>query len=605
MRPFPVTAELDAAALADGLAAERIVEPARLQAAVAEYASGKGRPAGDAARFADFLVRKGLLTPFQARTAAAGDVERLCVGPYLLQEPLGGNDLGTVYRAVHRADRGRFAVRVVPLRNLWKSREARRHVTRLAALAPHPALVPLADVDTAGGVHYLVWPYADGEPLPRAVAREPLAAGFAARLFADLADGLAACHAVGTVHDRIRPSAILIGADRRPRLLDLGLGDILADSDDESMFDTMSTSNAAVGRIDFAPPEAVADPTVRSPAGDTYSLGAVLYWAVTGEPPFPDGSVVDKMVAHQTRLPLPVRMRNPRVPPAIAGVIGRMLAKEPGDRPPLTAVRDELRAEADAAPEAVPLSIPASALRDAVELSQSFMVRRRSLPPRDMEGAVDFDLPVPVAKTPKPARAAAAPPPAPHRPKFGPAFSPLPDTIPLPPAPVSPPKPAERPPVAQQPPPRRHAGLRRLVRSLAFWRGPADDVQLSVFGPPQVVPGQRVKFIAYAHLPDVSDKVVTLCRAMHNLVELLGVGHLSAPLTRGTAVDVHLTTASACVARAWASVTWTGQPQSRTFDVFVPWESPAGLADGALTADVGGRRAADIPVHFVVLPRGK
>ena len=629
----PATAALDAAVLADVLAAAHVLEADRLQSALADYAAAND--AADGGAFAEYLVRQGLLTPYQARAAADGDVEQLNVGPYLLQDPLGGNNLGTIYRAVHRADRGRFAVRVMPLRSLWKSREAKRHVARLAALPPHPALVPLADVDTAGGVHYLAWPFVDGEPLPRAIARDPLPAEFAARLFADLADGLAACHAAGVVHGLIRPSAVLIGKDRRPRLLDLGLGDILADTDDDSMFDTISTSHAAVGRMDFTPPETVADPAVRSPAADAYSLGAVLYLAVTGEPPFPDGSVVDKMIAHQTRDPLPVRMRNPHVPTAVAGLIERLLAKAPGDRPPLTQVRDELRAEAEATPEPLPLSVSASTLRDARELLQTFQVRKRSLVERDTEGAVDFDLPVvaapvPAPVPPPPARKAvsATVPTAPARMIVLPTAvvpPPVPAAVPLRPATASAvlPRPADlprpvgwdtsgpksdgdgmtRPPVVVPPAPRR-ATVGGLMRGLAFWRAPADAVQLSVFGPPEIAPGQRVKFIAYAHLPDVSDNVITLCRAMNKGAELLGAGHADEPVTRGAEVALHLTLASAGVAKSLVKFTWAGHPQPKTFDVFVPWESPPGLAAGTLTAGVADVPTATVAVHFVVLPRG-
>ncbi len=634
MVSLPATAALDAAALADGLAAALVLEADRLQSALADFTAAND--AADGAAFAEYLARQGLLTPYQARTAAAGDAERLSVGPYLLQDPLGANDLGTIYRAVHRTDRTRFAVRAMPLRSLWKSREAKRHVARLAALPPHPALVPLADVDTAGGVHYLAWPFVDGEPLPRAISRDPLPAAFAARLFADLADGLAACHAASVVHGLIRPSAVLIGKDHRPRLLDLGLGDILADTDDDSMFDTISTSHAAVGRMDFTPPETVADPAVRSPAADAYSLGAVLYLAVTGEPPFPDGSVVDKMIAHQTRDPLPVRMRNPRVPTAVAGLIERLLAKAPGDRPPLTQVRDELRAEAEATPEPLPLSVSAGTLRDAMALSQTFQVRKRSMVERDTEGAIDFDLPVvatPVpapVPSPPPVRKAvsAAVPTAPARMIVLPTAvvpPPVPAAVPLRLATASAvlPRPADlprpvgwdttgpksdgdgmtRPPVVVPPAPRRAIG--GLVRGLAFWRAPADAVQLSVFGPPEIAPGQRVKFIAYAHLPDVSDNVITLCRAMNKGVELLGAGHADEPVTRGAEVALHLTLASAGVAKSLVQFTWAGQPKPKTFDVFVPWESPPGLAAGTLTAGIADVLTATVAVHFVVLPRGR
>lgn len=637
----------DAAAVADGLAAARVLDPARLRDLLAEYKGAHDSADGDG--FIEFLVQQGLLTPYQAQAVAADEAAQLNVGPFLLLDSLGGNSLGTACRAVRRDTRARYAVRVMPMRSLWKAREAKRHVARLAALPPHPTLVPLSDADTDGGRHYLAWPFTDGESLRRAVAREPLSAGAAARLFADLADGLAVCHAAGVSHGLIKPSSILIGYDRRPRLLDLGLGDVLGDGeDDDSVFDTIATSHAAVERMDYTPPEVVTDPTVRTPEADVYSLGAVFYLAVTGDTPFPDGSVVDKMIAHQTRDPLPVRMRNPHVPTAVAGLIERMLAKSPADRPTAAGVRDLLRTVAEETPDPQPLSVTASTLRDAVALSQTFKARKRAGDERDTEGTIDFDLPVSPAPTPDPEPPPTpTPAPKPARPPDPPPVE-SPRRIQLPALPVVseparpvkavPPPPAAtpvrasgvlprpadlprpvgwetdrgtaagdvvtRPPVVVPPPPR-HNPLGSAARSLAFWRPPADDVQLSVFGPPEIAPGQRVKFIIYAHLPGVSDNVITLCRAMNKGTELLGAGHAERPVSRGATLALHLTLTSAGVAKSHVKFPWAGQPQPKTFDVFVPWESPPGLAGGTLTVALDDATVATVPIHFVVLPRGR
>ena len=649
MFPLPAANVLDAAAVADGLAAARVLDLARLRNLLDDFQATRDPADGDG--FTDFLVQQGLLTPYQAQAAAAGEAERLNVGPFLLLDSLGGNTLGTACRAVHRDTRARYAVRVMPLRSLWKAREAKRHVGRLATLPPHPTLVPMSDADTDGGQHYLAWPFTDGESLRRAVAREPLSAETAARLFADLADGLAACHAAGIVHGLLKPSSILIGSDRRPRLLDLGLGDVLGDDeDDDSVFDTISTSHAAVERMDYTPPEVVADPTVRTPAADVYSLGAVLYLSVTGDTPFPDGSVVDKMIAHQTRDPLPVRMRNPHVPTAMAGLIERMLAKSPADRPTLATVRDELRSVAEETPDPQPLSVSVSTLRDAAALSRTFKLRKRSIVERDVEGAVDFDLPVsppPIphpdpAPTPTPAPKPARkpdPPPAesPRRIQFPAAAILPPSELARPakaaePAPMRTPvrasgalpRPADLPrpvgwetdrgasdgevvirPAVVVPPPPRHNTIGAAARSLAFWRPAADDVQLSVFSPPEIAPGQRVKFVIYAHLPGVSDNVITLCRAMNKRTELLGAGHAERSVPRGAVLALHLTLASAGVAKSHVQFPWAGQPQPKSFDVFVPWESPPGLATGTLTATLEDATVATVPIHFVVLPRGR
>ena len=143
----------------------------------------------------------------------------------------------------------------------------------------------------------------------------------------------------------------------------------------------------------------------------------------------------------------------------------------------------------------------------------------------------------------------------------------------------------------------------KAARSLLFWKAHADAVMLSVFGPPTIAPGQRVQFLVYAHLPEAFDGVATLCRAVHTGADLLGVGYIDRPVPRGTEVGLHLALANAGVARSLINFPWTGQTQPRTFEVFVPWESPPGLASGVVSAGVADARAAAVPLHFVVLPR--
>jgi serine/threonine-protein kinase len=74
------------------------------------------------------------------------------------------------------------------------------------------------------------------------------------------------------------------------------------------------------------------DPTNLTPIGDQYSLGCILYYCVTGRYPFPDGSAVEKMMAHQTKQPTPLRELNPEVPEELAAIIERLMQKAPANR---------------------------------------------------------------------------------------------------------------------------------------------------------------------------------------------------------------------------------------------------------------------------------
>jgi serine/threonine-protein kinase len=96
----------------------------------------------------------------------------------------------------------------------------------------------------------------------------------------------------------------------------------------------MSTANSVASGLDCASPESIMDPTNLTPAGDQYSLGCVLYYCVTGQPPFPEGTAAEKMMAHQFKEPAPVRDLNPDVPEALAAVIERLMKKAPEARYP-------------------------------------------------------------------------------------------------------------------------------------------------------------------------------------------------------------------------------------------------------------------------------
>ncbi|QJW97118.1 protein kinase family protein [Frigoriglobus tundricola] len=202
--PLPPGANIaDAAALADELARFRIVDVNRLAGLLTEFTGGR------AADLADFLVRRGALTPFQAERAQAGEVRSLVLGPYRLT---GGPERGTfgpMFTATHASKPGPFSVCVLPLRSLWGARQAKQLARTLSAALTHPTVAPLVDVDSANGLHYLVWAAAASERLSdRVRASGPLPAGEAAALLGHLANALAACHGSGVVHGALTPAPL-------------------------------------------------------------------------------------------------------------------------------------------------------------------------------------------------------------------------------------------------------------------------------------------------------------------------------------------------------------------------------------------------------------
>lgn len=619
MRKPSVSPQADPGWLLDELTTARVLDADKSSSLLGEFRTA-GWPNADADGLADFLVQAGLLTRHQADRALVGDAAKLVLGPYLLLEPVGSGSLGTVYRALHRGNNHRYAVKLLPLRSMWNVLQAKRQVQVFAELPAHPTVVPFVDIDTAGGSHYLVWPFVEGESFERLVRRAgTLPPTHTVKFLAELADGLHVCHTHQIIHGLLKPSNFLLGPDRKPRILDLGVGAILTDNiaDDESLLDTISTANATLNSLDCCAPETLADPTVRTVAGDIYAFGCVMYYMLTGVYPFPDGNTVDKIIAHQTQQAMPVRTRNSRIPEPLADVVPRLLEKNPADRPAsMAAVRDMLL---EALPEAsrssselppppsqmVPLSVP-TPWRNPSHLPQTFEANDGT------DDSISFNVPtlqettIGLPVTPVAEIRRDTPPRSEMKRRV--RTSSIPD-MDLPPVPVNWAQPSGNsvPDLAPVTIPRLPKFPRqfwwKVAGQVCFWMVPRDPIQLSIFGPVEHLPGQTSRLQVYAHPPQAFPSVKTLSRAFRPDTELLGVGYVPHYVARGSAVGLHLAISNAGVAQSVIRFPWSGQTRPWAFDVYVPWESPAGVTPGILTVGLNEIQVAEVPFEVLVLPR--
>jgi serine/threonine-protein kinase len=307
-----------------------LIDRGQLDGLVSEFL--KRNPRAEAPALADYLVQQGTLTPFQAERILGGKSAGLVLGPYVLLDAIGQGSMGQVFKASSKNDNGLYAVKVLPRRSMWNVRLARRQVRSFGQFS-HPAVVPFVDVGTAGGLHYLSWPLAEGQTLEAVVQQHGrLPAAQVAEVGAQVAQGMYAAHQNSIFHGLLKPSNVMLGPDGQARLLDFGIGSLLVENDGESLVDTMSTANTLTSGLDCTSPESVMDPTNRTPAGDQYSLGCTLYFCLTGRVPFPEGSAVEKMMAHQTKDPPAVREFAPDCPDGLAAVVSRLMAKKPDDR---------------------------------------------------------------------------------------------------------------------------------------------------------------------------------------------------------------------------------------------------------------------------------
>ncbi len=485
--------------------------------------------------------------------------------------------------------------------------------------------------------------------------RGPLESQQATQLANDILHVLDQVHALHLAHGLLRPSLVLQSATNAIQLLDFGLGTVWSANLEESSSAVDTVSFAALGAtsLDYTSPEQLANNSLPTREADLYSFGCTLYFACTGQVPFPLAAAVAKIQGHLTGNATPARQVNPALEPRLSDFIEGLMNKSPAKRSESV---DRWRASffAPAASTVTSQSL-AQAKQELFTVSQARTGTSSSSLPFELtnrggqhgsSGSVSFDLDdIPLAPHPNvpqlsdldvpvftiqkstigtvPA-AVATPAPTLRKVELQPMMQ-----LPVAEAPVTPqrgtgksqlnavPLPvnlstgsksslskAIRPVVVIPQMPIQHGRAFRTARSLLFWKQKADTVQLSIFGPPEIAPGQRVEFLVYAHLPEAFEGVSTLGRALRGDVELLGTGYVDVQLLRNSELGLHLALENAGVAKSLRELEWVGHTSPRNFEVFVPWESPAGLASGVLSAGLNNERVATVALHFVVTPRG-
>jgi serine/threonine protein kinase len=534
----------------------RLVEGADLGPVVAAFRAE--HPLADAATLADHLVKLGLLTPFQASRVLDGQGRGLVLGPYVLADVVGTGSMGAVYKALGRADHKPYAVKVLPARGPWNVRQARRRLQQFPQES-HPAVVPWLDVGTSAGLHYLVWPFAEGETYAAVLARDGLLMPTRAALIGmQIAQALQWCEKHRVWHGAIKPSNIMLGPDGQAELLDFGVGVLLAGAEEESMVETLVESSMLASLVDCTAPECVTDPTKRSVRGDQYSLGCTLYFGLTGRYPFPDGTTTEKMLAHQRQEPTPVTELNPNVPNALAAVVDRLLQKSPEARYNHT---DELIAALTPLARqsgiyTLPTAVNFFQSRSSANLLVPNSARLTTPPPPAITPLrvtrPSFAIPL-AAAAPKAENGSAVQPTRPS------AHSRLaPDALP------------------PTPPPRRSVGA-RLRRTLLFWRTWSDPVACSLLTPGRLQPGETTTMQVVLHHRDRADQAKTL-------PDWRGTQPVPDPLDRGEAIGLQLRLNGVELPRPLATIDWNGYSAAALFTVQVPREWPAGQPmQGTLT----------------------
>tara|TARA_Y100001933_G_scaffold103225_1_gene104016 strand:- start:15968 stop:18643 length:2676 start_codon:yes stop_codon:yes gene_type:complete len=276
------------------------------------------------------------VAPMEGSHARTSDLGRVLEGQQLnhfrLDAFVGGGGMGAVFRGTDTALGRTVAIKVL-LQQYSDDEETTQRFQNEAqstARLDHDNIARVYYVGEDRGWHYIVLEFIDGDNLRDLVYRHgPLSLENAVHYTLQISDALQHASSRDVVHRDIKPSNVLIGRDGHLKLVDMGLARL--HQVDKSQEDLTATG-VTLGTFDYISPEQARDPRNADVRSDLYSLGCTLYFMLTAEPPFPEGTVLQKLLQHQGDSPPDPQIIRPDLPLAICDITQKLLAKNPRDR---------------------------------------------------------------------------------------------------------------------------------------------------------------------------------------------------------------------------------------------------------------------------------
>jgi len=250
-------------------------------------------------------------------------------GNYELLERIASGGMGVVYKARQLGLERIVAIKVLPFGAFTREEFVRRFQLEAGAAARlrHPNIVTIYEVGRADGYPFFSMEYVEGTTLAELVRNGPIAHERAVRLVRATAEAIHYAHQQGILHRDLKPSNVLVDALDQPRVSDFGLARDLADDSE------LTVTGQAIGSPNFMPPEqAEGRHADISPRSDVYALGAMLYYLLTGRPPFAADSAVATLRQVVQNEPVAPRLLNPSLPRDLETICLRCLEKEPSRR---------------------------------------------------------------------------------------------------------------------------------------------------------------------------------------------------------------------------------------------------------------------------------
>jgi hypothetical protein len=259
------------------------------------------------------------------------------LGQYRLRERIGSGGMGEVYLAEHVLLKQPCAVKIIRPERTGDPAALLRFEREVQATArlKHWNTVTIFDFGIAAdGTFYYAMEYLPGLNLEEMVRRfGPLPAARVRHFLRQACAALSEAHAIGLIHRDIKPANLIVcergGVDDVVKVLDFGL---VRDVNPAGKGHTLTAEGMIAGTPAYMSPEQASGAGDLDARSDIYSLGAVAYFLLAGQPPFGDRTQVQALAAHLYEAPRPLEELQPDVPATLAAVVARCLAKEPQRR---------------------------------------------------------------------------------------------------------------------------------------------------------------------------------------------------------------------------------------------------------------------------------
>ena len=270
------------------------------------------------------------------KETAKQDIDSLATGTelghYIIKKFIGGGGMGRVYLATDTALDRDVAVKILNRQRTNDPGIVSRFMNeaKSAARLNHEHIAQVYFAGETSGIPYIAFEYVEGINV-RAMVEDhglfplPLALNY----LIQIANALAHAALHGVIHRDVKPSNIIITRSGRAKLIDMGLARL---SDTAEGRGDLTASGVTLGTFDYISPEQARDPRNADIRSDIYSLGCTFFFMLTGRPPFPEGTVLQKLLQHQGDAPPDIRTFQPSVPAEIAFIMQKMMAKDPKQR---------------------------------------------------------------------------------------------------------------------------------------------------------------------------------------------------------------------------------------------------------------------------------